>query len=128
MTELFGFVPKFYAALPESVLDDEWAVQRDFELGQTVLPNKVKELIGLAIAAHIKCGYCTYFNTKAARAFGATDDELREAVFMGGLTVQFSNAVTGAQVDVTQFRSDVDRAIAHMTARAPGAQPQIPRH
>jgi AhpD family alkylhydroperoxidase len=119
MTEYFGFVPKFCKqALPEASHDDQWAVMRDFELAETVLPNKTKELIGLAVAAHIKCRYCIHFHTQAAKAFGATDEELREAVYMGGFTVQMSNALTGMQVDLDGFKEETNRAIAHMAQHA----------
>jgi AhpD family alkylhydroperoxidase len=115
--EMFGFVPKFFEALPEKTFDHEWAVQRDFELGESVLPAKTKELIGLAIAAHIKCRYCIYFHTEAAKMHGATEQELREACFMGGFTVQMSNSLTGAQVDYESFRQEVDRAMQHVRSR-----------
>jgi AhpD family alkylhydroperoxidase len=119
MIDHFGFVPEFCkTALPEASHDDQWAVMRDFELAETVLPSKTKELIGLAIAAHIKCRYCIHFHTQAARAFGATDEELREACYMGGYTVQMSNSLTGMQTDLEGFKEEVNRAIAHMAAHA----------
>lgn len=123
----FGFVPDFFRSLPEVTREHEWAIMRDFGLGDSVLPNKVKELIGLAISAHVKCPYCVYFHTAAARAFGATDDELREASFMGGYTVQFSNALTGMQIDLPSFKRDVDRAVQFMKQSGQRA-PAPPHH
>lgn len=111
--ETFGFVPQFYDVVPETARAAGWSMQRDLELSETVLDNKVKELIGLAVAAHIKCRYCIYFHTEAARAFGATEAEMREAIAMGGLTVFFSNSLTGAQLDLEQFKREVDRGLAH---------------
>jgi AhpD family alkylhydroperoxidase len=125
MIAQFGFVPDFYATLPESALAAEWAVQRDFELAETAIPNKYKELIGLAVAAHIKCRYCIYFHSQAARANGATDEELKEACFMGGMTVQYSNALTGMRYDLEKFQSEVDRAVDHMTSEAVTHHPTI---
>ena len=83
----------------ERAAGGQWAAHRDFELAETAIPNKYKELIGLAVAAHIKCRYCIYFHQQAAIAHGATDEELKEACAMGGLTVQFSNAITGMRYD-----------------------------
>lgn len=117
MKEAFGFVPGFYEAVPEVARADAWGVQRDLELSDTALDHKTKELIGLAISAHIKCKYCIHFHTEAARAFGATDQEIREANAMGGMTVMMSNAITGSQVDFDKFRQEVDRGIAHMTSK-----------
>ena len=121
----FGFVPDFYATLPAPALPAAWAAHRDFELAETAIPNKYKELIGLAIAAHIKCRYCIYFHTQAARANGATDEELKEACTMGGLTVQYSNAISGARYDFEKFEREVDRAIDYMTSEAITHQPTV---
>src|SRR5262245_9030882 len=121
MEEMFGFVPQFYDAVPESMRAAGWATQRDLELAETTLDHKTKELIGLAVAAHIKCRYCIHFHTEAARAFGATDAEMREAVAMGGLTVMFSNMLTGAQTDLDQFKSETNRAVKHVLSKAGGA-------
>ena len=75
-------------------------------------------MIGLAISAHIKCKYCTYFHRQAAEARGATAEEMREAATVGGMTTLFSNAVTGAQVDFESFKRDVDRAIDNVRQKA----------
>jgi AhpD family alkylhydroperoxidase len=121
----FGFVPGFYNTLPRNVLPHEWGAHRDFELAETAIPQKYKELIGLAVAAHIKCRYCIYFHEQSARAHGASDDELREACFMGGLTVQYSNSLTGMRYDLDVFKAEVDRAVEYMTRAAPGHQPTV---
>jgi AhpD family alkylhydroperoxidase len=121
----FGFVPDFYDMLPESALPSEWGAQRDLELSETAIPGKYKELIGLAVAAHIKCRYCIYFHTAAARAHGASDEELKEACFMGGLTVQFSNSLSGMRYDLDKFHQEVDRAVDFMSSQQ-GNQPHAP--
>ncbi|MGZ5158711.1 MAG: carboxymuconolactone decarboxylase family protein [Caldimonas sp.] len=121
----FGFVPDFYQTLPSVALPQEWGAHRDFELSETAIPNKYKELIGLAVAAHIKCRYCIYFHTQAARANGATDEELKEACFMGGLTVQYSNAITGMRYDFEKFQGEVDRAVDYMTSQDTSHQPTV---
>ncbi len=122
MTEVFGFMPKFYSALPEPAIPAAWALQRDLELPETKLDNKTKELIGLAVASHIKCRYCIYFHTQAARAFGATEQEMREAIAMSGETVLFSNALSGAQTDFDSFRKEADKALAHLIKGAPATK------
>jgi AhpD family alkylhydroperoxidase len=121
----FGFVPDFYRTLPHTTLGAEWAVHRDFELAETAIPNKYKELIGLAVAAQIKCRYCIYYHSQGAIAHGATEEELKEACFMGGMTVQYSNAITGMRYDYEKFQREVDRAVAFMTSQATSHQPPV---
>lgn len=52
-----------------------------------VLDTKTKELIALAIGVTVKCDPCIAFHAKAARAAGATREEVMEtvatAVYMG---------------------------------------------
>ncbi len=127
MQEMFGFVPSFYETMPESAFASAWSLERDLEMSETALDNKTKELIGLAVASHIKCRYCIEFHGKAARAFGASDNEMREAVAMGGLTVLYSNAITGAQTDFEKFRSEVDRALSHMMSKMKQGEGARPR-
>ncbi len=118
MKDTLGLVPDFYDAVPSSVVQHAWGAQRDFELAETALDMKTKELIGLAVASHIKCRYCIYFHMQAAKAHGASEEELREAAAMGGLTDMFSNMITGARIDFDQFQRDVDRVIEHMKEHA----------
>lgn len=119
LEQTFGFAPEFYGVIPDEAASAAWGLQRDFELSdQTKLDHKTKELIGLAVAAHIKCRYCIYFHTAAARAFGATDEELREAIAMGGMTVMFSNNLTGMEYPIDAFRAEVDRALEYVMAAA----------
>ena len=37
-------------------------------------------LIGLAVSSQIPCAYCIYADTADARIFGATDEEIKEAI------------------------------------------------
>src|SRR5512136_838051 len=86
----FGYVPDWMKAFPESVVGDLWGMFKGVELQKSAIPNKYKELIGLAVAASIKCRYCTFFHTEAAKANGATEIEIKEALLMGGATGLFS--------------------------------------
>lgn len=119
MAEIYGFTPEFWDAVPNAVYQHAWAIHRDFQLQETALTPKIKELIGLALASHIKCRYCTYFHTQAARFYGAKDEELREASTMGGYTSMMSNALTGAEVDFDHFTEEVDRAFEHLRRSTP---------
>jgi AhpD family alkylhydroperoxidase len=103
---LFGAAPDWLKGLPESVVGDLWGMFKGVELQKTAIPNKYKELIGLAVAATIKCKYCTLFHTEAAKANGATDGEIKEALLMGGATNLFSTWLNGSQYDFEKFKKE----------------------
>jgi AhpD family alkylhydroperoxidase len=81
--QTLGSLPGFFKQLPETAVAGAWAEMKAFQLNpKTELNGKTKELIGLAVAAQIPCQYCIYFHTAAAKANGATDEEIKEAVAM----------------------------------------------
>jgi len=107
---MFGFVPVFIKQMPDHLLAGFWISMKGFEMNpNTALDAKTKELIGIAVASQIPCEYCTYFHTIAAKNNGATDQEIREAVGMAGMTRMGSTLINGMQIDRVQFRKDVDR-------------------
>jgi AhpD family alkylhydroperoxidase len=56
------------------------------------LDGKTKQLIGLAVAAQIPCAYCVYALTKGAKAAGATDAQIKEAIATAAL-VRFNSTM-----------------------------------
>src|SRR5215218_1252874 len=82
--ETLGLVPEFFRRVPDYLIPTEWASFKHLQLSdQTAIPNKYKELIGLAVSGATRCRYCVYFHTEAARLFGATEDEVTEAALIG---------------------------------------------
>jgi AhpD family alkylhydroperoxidase len=92
--------------MPEGGANGFWGVARDFWLADTKIPNKYKELIGLAVSGATRCKYCALFHTEAARLFGASDEEISEASFMGSLTMMGSTFINAQQIDYEQFRQE----------------------
>lgn len=76
----------------------------------TVLPTKVRELIGLAVAAQIPCQYCVYYHIKSAKAAGASEEEMREAVHQASLTRHWSTILYGNQYELKAYKSETDAA------------------
>ena len=94
---------------------------RDFQLNpDTALPKKVKELIGLAVAAQVPCDYCVYFHTETAKANGATEEENREAVAMAALTQHWSTVLNGMQVSQETFEQETDQMLGAAAQTAAG--------
>src|SRR5580700_9753062 len=56
------------------------------------LEAKTKQLIALGVAAQIPCAYCVFAHTKAAKAAGATDAQIKEAIATAAL-VRFNSTM-----------------------------------
>lgn len=129
---MFGQVPHWIREVPDSALPGFWSAMRDFQLAETVLPNKTKELIGIAVSGATRCRYCTLFHAEAARLFGATDAEIAEAAAMAGFTMNASTFLNAMQEDYEEFRHQTLDMIAwvrkHQPARGKGQPLQTPAH
>lgn len=129
VTAAFGRTPQWIKLLPEGVLEGFWAQMRDFEMAQTVIPNKYKDLIGLAVSGATRCRYCTLFHTESARLNGATDDEIAEASAMGALTMQGSTFLNAMQIDYEQFKRETLDIVKFVKQQQKGkAAPGVPAH
>jgi AhpD family alkylhydroperoxidase len=117
--QMFGTVPTWVNEMPDSGLEGFWTMMRDFQLGETVLPNKYKELIGLAVSGATRCRYCTLFHTEAAKLFGATDAEIAEAAMMAAHTMGASTFLNTIQTDYDTFRKETLEAIAYVRGHTP---------
>ena len=118
MKELFGEVIGFIDLIPDEYIDSEWDLIKRVQFGETLIPNKYKELIGLSVAAVTRCRYCALFHAEAAKLFGATDAEVEEAVHYTKLVSGWSTYLTGMQVDYAEFKSQVERVVDHVKASA----------
>jgi AhpD family alkylhydroperoxidase len=121
--EAFGLVPEWAKTIPDPAIEGFWTVMRDFQLAETKIPNKYKELIGLAVSGATRCKYCQLFHVEAARLFGATDEEIAEASMMGGFTMMASTYLNAQGVDYERFADETKRIIKHVKAQ----QGQTPR-
>jgi AhpD family alkylhydroperoxidase len=117
--QMFGTVPTWVNEMPDSGLEGFWTMMRDFQFGETVLPNKYKELIGLAVSGATRCRYCTLFHTEAAKLFGATDAEIAEAAMMAAHTMGASTFLNTIQTDYDTFRKETLEAIAYVRGHTP---------
>ena len=123
--QALGNAPEWVEEIPAAALPGFWATMRDFQLAETVLPNKYKELIGLGVSGATRCRYCALFHTEAARLFGATDAEIAEAAMMAAHTMGASTFLNTMQVDYETFRRETLDAIAYVRSHpAPGPSPR----
>ncbi len=78
--------------LPDQVLKLHWDEQQAVLNATGALDGKTKQLIALAVSAQIPCAYCVYATTKAAKAAGATDAQIKEAIATAAL-VRFNSTM-----------------------------------
>lgn len=120
--QTLGLVPSFFRLFPEPGIAGAWASFKAVQLSpDTALNGKMKELIGLAVAAQIPCQYCVYFHTAAAKANGATEQEIREAMAMAAIVRHWSTVLQGMQVDAAGFRTETDTVLRLAAERAKAA-------
>ena len=104
---MFGFVPTFMQQMPRATLPVAIAGYVNLEAGETALPAKTKYLISLAVAAQIPCQYCVWADTLGAKAAGATDEEIGEAVGVAAMTRFWSTNFNGLQVDLATYQKEL---------------------
>jgi AhpD family alkylhydroperoxidase len=120
--ETLGLVPEFFERVPDYLLPTEWASFKSLQLSdQTAIPNKYKELIGLAVSGATRCRYCVYFHTEAARLFGA--NEIVETALISKNTMGWSTYLNTLQFDYDKFVEEFDQVAAHVREQMAAGAP-----
>lgn len=116
--QTLGLVPHFMQSIPTELLAPEWEIFKKIELGETLIPNKYKELIGVGLHAETKCRYCSLFHTEAAKLFGATDEEIQEAVHYAKASLGWSAYINGMQEDYDEFAAELAQVTDYVKSQA----------
>lgn len=101
--ETLGIIPGYMKVLPEDVLIHDWALYKKYGFEETKIPSKYKEMIGLAVAANIKCPYCQYDHLDAAKLAGTTEEELAELYYIASFTSRWSAMLHAQNYDMETF-------------------------
>lgn len=109
-----GKVPSFFKLVPDRSLEIEWKLFKTIQLEESPIPNKYKELIGVAISAVTKCKYCSFFHTEVAKLFGASDAEIEDAVHYAKSSAGWSAYLNGMQVDYKSFKDELLESIEYI--------------
>ncbi|MEJ2707463.1 MAG: carboxymuconolactone decarboxylase family protein [Anaerolineales bacterium] len=116
--ETLGLIPSFFDRIPDDVLDQEWRMFKHWELEDTLIPKKYKELLMLAVNAETRCRYCTLFHTELAKMYGASDEEIEEAVMLAKHTVGWSVYLNGIREDYERFATELQKIGENMRVPA----------
>ena len=68
--QMMGLVPTMFKSLPDSSIEQEWELFKKVQIEETAIPNKYRELIGVGVAAIMRCRYCSYYHTEIAKLYG----------------------------------------------------------
>jgi AhpD family alkylhydroperoxidase len=116
-----GTEPEAFKRYPQAALGSLWKQVKAVTMNpNSAIPVKTKALISLAVATQLPSAGCVKDYTAMARANGATDEEISEAVAMSGLTRSASTVLNGSLTDETQWRKDVDTIVKHVSQPVPG--------
>ena len=118
--DMFGLVPSMFKSVPDSSLELEWKLFKKVQLEEGPIPNKYRELIGVAISAISKCRYCSFFHTELAKLNGASDAEIEDALHYAKSSAGWSTYVNGLQIDFETFKDEVNRACEHVRSMEAG--------
>jgi AhpD family alkylhydroperoxidase len=113
MEGMLGLVPSMFKTIPDSSLELEWELFKRVQFEEGSIPNKYRELIGVAISAVTKCRYCSFFHTEIAKLNGATDAEIEDAVHYAKSSAGWSTYINGLQLDFEKFKKEVLKACEH---------------
>ena len=108
MKAMFGGVPVMFEKLPAHVRASAWEWFKSMSNPDAAIPAKYGELIGLGVAAQIPCDFCVYAHTTMAKMYGATDEEIQEAVSKGAEVRHWSTILNGNQVEFEGFKKEWD--------------------
>ena len=110
-TALAQETPKFFKdTYPEYALKPALDAQNILEGKDAQLDAKTRNLIALAVSAQIPCSYCVYAHLKDARAHGASESEIREAVATAATVRHWSTVLNGMAYDFEAFKKEYDSA------------------
>lgn len=114
-----GLVPGFFKAFPEAGIAGAWSEFKAVQASdQTAIPPKMKQLIGLAVSAQVPCAYCVYFHTAVAKAYGASDEEIKEAVALAAISRHWSTVLNGMAIDMPTFKREIDTSLRKAAEKA----------
>lgn len=102
--------PAFYKdTFPEHALALKLQAEAELVGKAASLDARTRELIALGVAAQIPCVYCVYAHNKNARAEGATEAQVREAVATAAHVRHWSTVLNGMAYDFESFKAEIDQ-------------------
>ena len=113
----FGTVPGFMKDTPQDILVQMWPLFKKYQMGESIIPSKYREMMMLAAAAATKCPYCQTYHKKVCKMLGATDEELNELAVIIGMTSFWSNVLHAQNYDYNKFVQELKQMGEHVSKK-----------
>jgi AhpD family alkylhydroperoxidase len=110
----FGMLPGFFKNTPKDILPRMWPLFKKYQMGESVIPKKYREMMMLASAVATKCPYCQTYHKEVAKMFGATEEELNELAVVVAQSAFWSNILHVQNYDYTTFVKELQQIGEHM--------------
>ncbi|MGH8993219.1 MAG: carboxymuconolactone decarboxylase family protein [Acidimicrobiia bacterium] len=117
MKELVGCIPAVLDRVPDELVDADWRLFRNPFVDDSLIPGRYKALIGVAVAAAIRCSSTARLHAELARAHGASEAELAEAVHHAALALSWSTRIHGFQLEPGELEAEAADIGGHVAGR-----------
>jgi AhpD family alkylhydroperoxidase len=97
---------------PEAAVEGAWQGFQAVYDPDGALDGVTKELIAIGVSAQVPCDFCVYYHTEAARAHGASEEQIREALASAAMVRKWSTVLNGSQYDFGEWTAQVDAMFA----------------
>jgi len=99
-----------YLAFDPHLLKNVWSDVKNLMVKETIIPNKTKEMIYMAVSITNNCSYCTHSHTTAAKKLGMSEEEHSEFLNIVALAAKTNQLVNSIQVPVDEiFDEDIEK-------------------
>lgn len=122
MLEVAGTSMAVLDQVPDEVVDAEWRLVKWSLFDETLIPNRYRALMAVAVAAVLRCRYAVRLHTEIARVHGASEAEIAASVHHATLVSAWSARMNGVDVDAAEFAAEVERVVRRMTEREGAGQ------
>jgi AhpD family alkylhydroperoxidase len=113
--QTFGILPEFFKNTPKDILPQMWPLFKKYQIGESAIPQKYREMMMLAAAAATKCPYCQTYHKEVSKMWGATEEELNELAVVVGQTSFWSNVLHTQNYDYNTFVKELEQIKDYMS-------------
>ena len=99
-----------YLAFDPNLLKNVWTDIKNIMVKESIIPNKTKEMIYMAVSITNNCSYCTHSHTAAAKKLGMTSEEHSEFLNIIALAAKTNQLVNSCLLYTSPSPRDLSTA------------------